>query len=285
MPPNEDKKKKGGLLNDLAMGLGLKERDASYYNRTAKTIGRTQGADAQQRYMRSSGYGKPQAGLLSFMGGGSSGGSSSRSDRDPSRGFLPTLFGYRDMEDMFDRGGPYASGGMYQGAGGYSLLANLAHAASGQEFGERTPYEKVQAQAVIKSTNGAVPEATRNAISSLRPMLRPETNPYGVGGGFDVTAPPAMTNPYGVGGGLDVTAAPQMTNPYAVGGGLNVTAAPQPPSPAAAQSVPEMGIPAMGGTQDIASMRNELANAGIDTTYMPNDLIPDFYNTYLSVNR
>ena len=69
MPNDKDEKKKsGGLLNDLAMGLGLKERDASYYNRTAQTIGRTQGADAQQRYMRSSGYGKPQAGLLSFMG-------------------------------------------------------------------------------------------------------------------------------------------------------------------------------------------------------------------------
>ena len=276
-----------GLLDDLKMGLGLKERDDDYYERTARTLGRTQGADREATYRQSRAFtGKPKrAGLLSFMGGGSGDGSSSRSDREPSRGFLPTLFGYRDMEDMFDRGGPYASGGMYQGAGGYSLLANLAHAASGQEFGERTPYEKVQAQAVIKSTNGAVPEATRNAIASLRPMLRPETNPYGVGGGFDVTAPPAMTNPYAVGGGLDATAAPQMTNPYAVGGGLDVTAAPQPPAPAAAQGVPEMFVPAMGGTQDIASMRNELANAGIDTTYMPNDLIPDFYNTYLSVNR
>ena len=197
-----------GLLDDLKMGLGLKERDDDYYERTARTLGRTQGADREATYRQSRAYtGKPKrAGLLSFMGGGSGDGSSSRSDREPSRGFLPTLFGYRDMEDMFDRGGPYASGGLYQGAGGYSLLANLAHAASGQEFGERTPYEKVQAQAVIKSTNGAVPEATRNAISSLRPMLRPETNPYGVGGGFDVTAPPAMTNPYAVGGGFEQTA-------------------------------------------------------------------------------
>lgn len=274
-----------GLLDDLSMGLGLKERDDDYYERTARTLGRTQGADREAQYRRSNVFqNKPQrGGLFSFMGGGSDGGSSSQSSGD--RPFLARLLGYRDYEDMFDRGGPYASGGMYQGAGGVSLLANLAHAASGQEFGERTPYEKVQAKAVIKSTNGAVPEATRNAIASLRPMLRPETNPYGVGGGFDVTAPPAMTNPYAVGGGLDATAAPQMTNPYAVGGGLDVTAAPQPPAPAAAQGVPEMFVPAMGGTQDIASMRNELANAGIDTTYMPNDLIPDFYNTYLSVNR
>lgn len=165
-----------GILDDLSMGLGLKDRDDDYYERTARTLGRTQGADREATYRQSRAFkGKPKrAGLLSFMGGGSGGGSSSPSDREQSRGLLPTLLGYRDMQDMFDRGGPYASGGMYQGAGGYSMLANLAHALSGQEFGERTPYEKIQAQAVIKSTDGAVPEATRNAISSLRPMLRPD---------------------------------------------------------------------------------------------------------------
>jgi len=82
--------------------------------------------------------------------------------------------GYRDTKDMYDRGGPQASGGLFQGGGKLSTLANLGYSLSGQEFGERTPYEKVQTQAVITSTNGAVPEATRNAISSLRPMLRPD---------------------------------------------------------------------------------------------------------------
>ena len=129
--PNKDKdkdKKSGGLLNDLAMGLGFKDRDASYYNRTAKTIGRTQGADAQQRYMRSSGYGRPQAGLFSFM----------RGDNNQSGGMgnrVANVFGYRDMTDMGDGGGRYASGGMYQGGGGYSGLANIAAAMSGQDLG------------------------------------------------------------------------------------------------------------------------------------------------------
>ena len=135
MPPNEDKKKKGGLLNDLAMGLGLKERDASYYNRTAQTIGRTQGADAQQRYMRSSGYGKPQAGLLSFMGGGNN-----QSNNTGGNNILPRMFGYRDRADMTDGGGRYASGGLYEGAGGYSMLANLGAALTGQDLGERQTY-------------------------------------------------------------------------------------------------------------------------------------------------
>lgn len=185
--------------------------------------------------------------------------------------------GYRDTKDMYDRGGPQASGGEFQGGGKLSTLANLGYSLSGQEFGERTPYEKVQAQAVITSTNGAIPDATRNAISSLRPMLRPETNPYGVGGGFEQTAPPAMTNPYGVGGGFEQTAppAPQPPAPMAQAAtGLTI------PSPA-----PAPGILEMGGSQDIASMRNELANAGMDTTYMPNDLVKDFYNTYVGINR
>ena len=64
------------------------------------------------------------------------------------------------MQDMFDRGGRYASGGMYQGAGGYSMMANLAHALSGQEFGERKPYE-----VDIKNPTGTQ--------SPLRPQLRP----------------------------------------------------------------------------------------------------------------
>lgn len=269
-----------GLFDDLKMGLGLKERDDDYYERTARTLGRTQGADREATYRQSRAFkGKPKrAGLLSFMGGGSGGGSSSRSDREPSRGFLPTLFGYRDMEDMFDRGGPYASGGMYQGAGGYSLLANLAHAASGKEFGERTPYEKIEAQAKITSTNGAVPEATRNAISSLRPMLRPDNlNVPGPSMAGHSMPTPMPADPIMAGHSMPVPPAPAPMAQAATG--LTI------PSPAPAPSVPEMGVPAMGGATDIASMRNELANAGIDTTYMPNDLVSDFYNTYVGMNR
>lgn len=266
-----------GLLDDLSMGLGLKERDDDYYERTARTLGRTQGADREAQYRRSNVFqNKPQrGGLFSFMGGGSDGGSSSGGQ---SRGVLPTLFGYRDTADMFDRGGPYASGGRFRGAGTYSMLGNIGHALSGGDFDdfqfasevdamieemqgpgsakylrEKEPemYKKlgqnivkqnrfggfapIQAQAVIKSTNGAIPEATRNAISSLRPKLRPETNPYGVGGGFEQTAPPAMTNPYGVGGGFEQTA-PPASQPPAI------------PAPTT-QSIPTTsGAPSMGMT-------------------------------------
>lgn len=246
-----------GLLDDLSMGLGLKERDDDYYERTANTLARTQGEGRARQYRQSSGFGQTgRRGLLSGFGGGSDGGSSSQSDGD--RLFLARLLGYRDYEDMFDRGGRYASGGMYQGAGGYSLLANLGHALSGQEFGERTPYEKIKAEASVKSTNGAVPEATRNAISSLRPMLRPETNPYGVGGGFDVTAPPAMTNPYGVGGGFEQTAPPASQPPAPMAQaatGLTI------PSPAFDPGVPEMGVtaaPTQPSFEEFVAMQKQM---------------------------
>jgi len=189
-----------GLLDDISMGLGLKDRDDDYYERTAQTIGRTQRAGNEARYRSQTGLDRGQTvgssgmpargGLLSFLGAGSSGGSGSASSANQAasdRSFLAQLFGYRDTADMFDRGGPYASGGMYQGAGTYSLLANLGHALSGQDFGERTPYEKVQAQAAIKSTNGAIPEATRNALSSIRPPARPD--------GLTPVAQPAIVNP------------------------------------------------------------------------------------------
>lgn len=148
-----------GILDDISMGLGVKDRDEDYYERTAKTLGRTQGAGREATYRQSRAFkGKPKrAGLLSGFGGSSDG---STLDREQSRGLLPTLLGYRDMEDMFDRGGRYASGGMYQGAGGYSMLANLAHALSGQEFGDRKPYE-----VDIKNPTGTQ--------SRPRPQLRP----------------------------------------------------------------------------------------------------------------
>jgi len=40
-----------GILDDLAMGFGLKERDRDYYDRTSATISRNQGSDAGDKYM------------------------------------------------------------------------------------------------------------------------------------------------------------------------------------------------------------------------------------------
>lgn len=171
-----------GLLNDIAMGFGLKERDKDYYDRTAKTIERTQGQEQAQQYRQSQGFGQTgRQGLLSFMGGGSDKSSGGQSQRK-STGIIPTLFGYRDYTDMVDRGGPFASGGRYQGAGGYSILANLMHALSGKEFGERTPYEdqaKAAAQAVKDLQNPAkwgVKQGGNNV--NTRPLVSSPTPSY-----------------------------------------------------------------------------------------------------------
>lgn len=42
-----------GILDDLAMGFGFKEKDRDYYDRTAATISRDQGSDAADRYRSS----------------------------------------------------------------------------------------------------------------------------------------------------------------------------------------------------------------------------------------
>ncbi len=47
--------------------------------------------------------------------------------------------GYRDMADMFDQGGPQASGGGFRGAGGFSGLGNIANMLTGNQS-ERVGY-------------------------------------------------------------------------------------------------------------------------------------------------
>jgi hypothetical protein len=136
MPQDDKKKKSGGLLNDLAMGLGLKDRDESYYHRTAKTIQRNQGGNSGMNYYNKMlDRGLPQrGGLFAFMSGGN------QSNNTGGNNVIPRMFGYRDTTDMFDRGGRYASGGLYQDGGGYSVLANIGAALSGQDMGERQTY-------------------------------------------------------------------------------------------------------------------------------------------------
>jgi len=47
--------------------------------------------------------------------------------------------GYRDLTDMFDQGGPQASGGGFRGAGGFSGLGNIANMLTGNQS-ERVGY-------------------------------------------------------------------------------------------------------------------------------------------------
>jgi hypothetical protein len=126
-----------GILDDLAKGLGFKDRDEDYYERTAKTLGRTQGAGREAQYRQSNVFqNQPQrGGLFAFMGGGNNQGGNAGGNN-----ILPRMFGYRDRADMTDGGGAYASGGLYQGGGAYSALANLGAALTGQDLGERQTY-------------------------------------------------------------------------------------------------------------------------------------------------
>ena len=97
--------------------------------------------------------------------------------------------GYRDIRDMFDRGGPQASGGRFQGGGQLSGLANLGYNLTGREFGERTPYGPSVPTAAPARTGGGVGGGSSMVTSDAS---APSVNPYAVGGGFSETAPAAV---------------------------------------------------------------------------------------------
>jgi len=155
-----------GLLDDLSMGLGLKDRDQDYYNRTAETLGGARG----EQYRQSSGFGKlGRQGLLS----GSSMGK------------------YRDMNDMFDGGGPMASGGQYEGGGLLSFLGNLANALTGRDMGDKVGYgapmettmkPKARVMPNPETVNGYYPDM---AMMDGQGLNQPTEIPYVVGGGFN----------------------------------------------------------------------------------------------------
>ena len=105
MAEKDEKEKKGivsGILNDLAMGFGLKERDQDYYERTARTIGRNAGSGqaAGRYYDQMAAQGFPSyGGPLAFIGSGAG------------------------PRDFFDGGGLGRSGDRFVG-GPMSMLAN-----------------------------------------------------------------------------------------------------------------------------------------------------------------
>jgi hypothetical protein len=105
MAEKDEEEKKGvvsGILNDLAMGFGLKERDQDYYERTARTIGRNEGSGqaAGRYYDRMAAQGFPSyGGPLAFIGSGAG------------------------PRDFFDGGGLGQSGDRFVG-GPMSMLAN-----------------------------------------------------------------------------------------------------------------------------------------------------------------
>lgn len=131
-----------GLLDDLQMGLGLKDRNEDYYKRTAKTIRNSRGDMAADRYMErmeKSNFPK-RGGLLSGMNMGE----------------------YRDINDMFDGGGPLARGGQYEGGGLISFLGNLANAIMGRDMGATVGYG-APTEATVKPKARPMPTSTYNA--------------------------------------------------------------------------------------------------------------------------
>ena len=163
-----------GLLSDLQMGLGLKDRDKKYYERTAKSIENQRGKAAAQKY-------RDRTGLTS--------GAKVGSKNMPVRGGLMSgSFGqYRDINDMFDGGGPMARGGQYEGGGLLSFLGNLFNAAVGRDMGKSVAYG-----APMQVTKKPMPRQTPvtgyypdMAMMSIEGMGEPTTNPFAVGGGMD----------------------------------------------------------------------------------------------------
>jgi len=160
-----------GLLDDLQMGLGLKDRNKDYYKRTAKTISNSRGEAAGKRYldrMNKAGM-SPKGGLLSGMNMG----------------------GYRDMNDMFDGGGPMARGGQYEGGGLLSFLGNLANALTGRDMGDKVGYgapmeatmkPKAKMMPSPEKVNGYYPDMAMMDGQGFNPLTE---IPYVVGGGFN----------------------------------------------------------------------------------------------------
>jgi hypothetical protein len=86
--------------------------------------------------------------------------------------------GYRDLTDMFDEGGPQASGGGFRGAGGFSGLGNIANMLAGNES-ERVGYYDEGGRFYEPPTPAPAPAPTgQSVISSQSPMVDPMSADY-----------------------------------------------------------------------------------------------------------
>jgi hypothetical protein len=112
----------------------------------------------------------------------------------PQRGGLLSgmRFGeYRDMNDMFDGGGPMARGGQYEGGGLLSFLGNLRNALVGRDMGDKVGYgapmeatmkPKAKIMPSPEKVNGYYPDMAMMDGQGFNP---PTEIPYVVGGGFN----------------------------------------------------------------------------------------------------
>ena len=106
--------------------------------------------------------------------------------------------GFFNARDMFDGGGAMARGGRFEGGGLLSLIGNLANSVLGRDMGKRSAYFAKKPMPRPMPVQNDAPQMVSNPMMpdmSMQPMegvTVPFTNPYAVGGGFEVTAPSAM---------------------------------------------------------------------------------------------
>ena len=189
--------------------------------------------------------------------------------------------GYRDINDWFDRGGPQASGGKFQGLGQYSTLANLIFG----EQGQRTPYAAQTQQPVVAAPvgGGAQPAG----------LLGPKARPASI----DAVAA-SRQGPYdymfnrGVSNIADnanyraamIGADAGVNNAYSTAGNNNADPyaymfAGMPQQEASIMSAPQPQ------TMEIKDMRDWLTSKQIDTSYLDDKYIPNVYNRIISLRQ
>ena len=239
----------GGLVNDLAMGLGLRDRDQRYYDRTAATIGNNQGQAAYDRYRQQTG-----------MAGGAQVGSANM----PLRGGLLSAFGVTGPRDFFDGGGLGRSGDTFQGSP-YSILLNA--------LGVK-PYGYAERQG--------------RADQAIADLQNPAKWMAGYGGQSDGVAPispapaqgatPSMTFPMLDEYNVPASAIPSMTFPML--DEYNV-----PPS-ASATTLSEVTEPAMNFAQYVEAYRKHeapLVKSGRLKRETPLDALRNSYNEFFGI--
>ena len=152
-----------GFFGDLAMGFGLKDRDASYYDRTAATIGRTQGADREALYRQSRAYTEQptRGGPVAMLG--------SAIDRRR-EGQSQGGWGYGEgdarvsaLRDMLDGGGRGRAGQQFEGG----LLADLANALGLRPLGYEDRLAAAQQQPSQKRAAKASGPDWKNPVAGM----------------------------------------------------------------------------------------------------------------------
>jgi hypothetical protein len=102
-----------GILDDLAMGFGFKEKDRDYYDRTAATIGKHQGSSASDQYKKYVGI---TGGAVNDTNSGISPGSAYANAPNYSTAIGPSLADFRQIPNTGAGANPYdASGNLKPG--------------------------------------------------------------------------------------------------------------------------------------------------------------------------